>query len=352
MSKYNSFEQFINDKFNRLNKYLNIVFNDLEKNDKFLLNYSSLIDYLCQSIKSELEDCGKYKLYDKKSKLTFMDVYNIARDIIKDINPKYLDDYDKILDNGILNFEYENSNSFSSFTYDYDTHQMSININRNFNYRDVIILIHEFFHYTNHSEDNTVNQKLLTEFISIYFETYAINYLRKIGISDEDINPYDRLDDLSKNYELFKTYSRILTIFNDFGSIDEYCITKYCEKNKNADYYTIINQSIGLLFIMEVIEHYYYDFNIRGYSLENNLSEMFKDNYKYIIGTIFSFYAIDNVDKESIVLLNDSINTKEVGNMDTFKLLNMIGINITDDSFIDKVVASIKSFVKSSEKQR
>ena len=326
MSKYNSFEQFINDKFNRLNKYLNIVFNDLEKNDKFLLNYSSLIDYLCQSIKSELEDCGKYKLYDKKSKLTFMDVYNIARDIIESINPKYLRDY--------------------------DTNKMSININRNFNYRDVIILIHEFFHYTNHSEDNTVNQKLLTEFISIYFETYAVNYLRNIGISDEDINPYDRLDDLSKNYELFKTYSRILTIFNDFGSIDEYCITKYCEKNKNADYYKIINQSIGLLFIMEFIEHDYYDFNIRGYSLEKNLSEMFKDNYKYIIGTIFSFYAIDNVDKESIVLLNDSINTKEVGNMDAFELLNMIGININDDSFIDKVVASIKSFVKSSEKQR
>lgn len=352
MTDYDFFEQHIADVFYKVNKYLNIICNELEKKDSFLLNYSSLIDYLSQGIITKLKDSVDYRLYDKKSNLTFMDVYNLARDIIESINPKYLRDYDKILDNGILNFDYENNQNPSSFTYDYDTNKMSININRSFSYRDVITLIHEYFHYTNYSENNSINQNILTEFISIYFETYTINYLRGIGISDEDINSYDRLDDLIKNYELFKPYSEIITIFNNYGGVDKYCIDKYCERNENANFNFVIQKSVVLSFVLEVIEHNYYESECKDFSLEENLSEMFKDNYKYIIGIIFTFYAIDSVDKESIVLLNDNINTKELGDMDTAELLNMIGININDGSFIDKVVESIRKFVKSSEKQR
>ena len=344
-------DSFFKEEYNKLNKYLNIIFNELEKEDLFLLNYSSYIDYLCRKIEVEFNDNIHYKLYDKKSALTFMDVYNLTRDIIKDINPKYLVNYDKILDNGILDFSYDNNDS-SSFTYDYDTHKISININRKFNYRDIITLIHEFFHYTNYSENNTINQNVLTEFISIYFETYAIDYLRDIGIPIEQINPYDRLDDLSKNYKIFKSYSKILTMFNLFGSVDNDAIDMYKEKTGYIDTYKITEQAFELLFILQNIEQDYYESYDKKYNIEEVLSALFKDNYKYIIGTILAFYAIDNVDKRSIILLNDNINTKEVGNIDTIELLNMIGIDINDDSFIDKVVESIRKFVKNSEKQR
>lgn len=75
-----------------------------------------------------------------------------------------------------------------------------INVERKFNFNDVITLIHEFMHYINGNvEKEYINRYLLTEFISIYFEIYAQNYLLKnYDISKESIGIYYRLNDCKK----------------------------------------------------------------------------------------------------------------------------------------------------------
>ena len=57
-----------------------------------------------------------------------------------------------------------------------------ININREFNYNDVRLLVHEFIHYTN-GKHISPNRHYFTEFLSIYFEFYTIDYLLKKGIN-------------------------------------------------------------------------------------------------------------------------------------------------------------------------
>ena len=167
------------EEYKKLNRYLNMVFNVLEYNDSFLIKNAVSIDY---SIEELLNYCinDNIDFLSKENNMTFMDIYRETREIIMSISPKYVEEFDKLLNSGVIDFSYDNEYTDSEFIFYFKNKVGIININRRFNYNDVVLLIHEFFHYLNSRIVNrSENTYLFTEFISIYFEIYSINYLKK-----------------------------------------------------------------------------------------------------------------------------------------------------------------------------
>ena len=103
--------------YNKLNYFLNEICIYLEYNNSVLLEnilpISKIIEYFYVFIK-------KYQLNDNmtiQNNLTFMDVYNLTREIIEQIDTKYLEDFDKLIINGELDFNYENPGEISQLVY-------------------------------------------------------------------------------------------------------------------------------------------------------------------------------------------------------------------------------------------
>lgn len=340
--------------YHQLNCYLNTVFNELECQDNFLIRNCIMIDYSCDDLIYYLRDIEiDYDI--KENNLTFQDVFFIARDIIASINPLYLKEYDNLIDSGKLDFSYNYDYPDSECVYFSNTKMNIININREFNYNDVVILIHEFFHYTNMKTDENTSEYLLTEFISIYFEIYAQKYLID-NVPLNEINLYRRLQSTFNHCRQFQRYSPVLLTFSAFGNISEESINfinKYFyslpkdEFDKSCQYVLNKFKQIENKYRMDIKYERNFDNNEFAYKL----SEPFKDNYRYIIGTMFAFYAIEYCDINDILYLNDNINTIEFMSKDPIILLKQIGIDLNEEHFIEKVAYAIRKFVDKN-KQR
>ena len=206
--------------YQKLNSYLNEIFKYMEEEDKFLLENYNLVFLLSEKLYNKLQDIDT-EYYQVTNDLTFMDVYNIAREIIESINPNYLKLYDKIMNNGELNFSFngEEDNYFLNLD---DKNIGLINIMREYNYQDVIKLVHEFAHYINIKGKKSTNiGYILEEFIARKFELYAIKYLMDKEIPEEEINPHVTVDLLLDDlYNFIYSYPLLVSYYN-FGSIDE-----------------------------------------------------------------------------------------------------------------------------------
>lgn len=87
------------EEYKKLNDYLNLIFLELQKEDQFLLDNLSVITNLSIDYVNILK---KYDLSDNsiQNNMTWQDVYLLARDIIETIDKNYLEQYDKLIDNG------------------------------------------------------------------------------------------------------------------------------------------------------------------------------------------------------------------------------------------------------------
>ena len=96
---------------------------------------------------------------------------------------------------GILNIE-----SFDNTCMHLGNKDRYLFLNYKDNLGDVIFTIHEIIHYINEILDNGRNVfPLVREFPSIFYEMYALNYLYKIGYSEEELMKvyHFRIDDLN-----------------------------------------------------------------------------------------------------------------------------------------------------------
>lgn len=341
-----------NEDYKKLNEYLNLSFNILQYDDEFLIKNCDLIDSSCSELMYELKDLS---IDNKvvKNNLTFDDVFLLAREIIEKINQNYLNDYDNLIESGKLDFGYNNEYEFSHYMHQ----ERLINIKRQFNYTDVILIIHEFFHYINHNTEAINNNLyLLTEFISIYFEIYAMNYLIDRGIVIEELDTYFRLRNLKLQIANYQDYSDVITSFANFGNIDN------LSPNLIKSYfYDITTEQFDddcqyLLQLFEKIEHKYrmeikYEKSFNIYELAYRLSEVFKENYRYIFGTMMAFYATYYCDINDLVNLNDNINSTTFRKMNILEIIGKLGIDLNDEFFIQDTAQSIKIFVKNIKKR-
>lgn len=332
--------------YKELNVYLNDVCIYLEKEEPYLIRYIYEILKLNNLVYPLVRDCDVSRK-EEEGNIDFRTVYNTAREVIESINKSYLEAYDKILLNGELEFSYQHDFHDSHVTTmrENGVYQKVININRSFDYSEVVTLVHEFIHYTT-SHDFSFNRTFLSEFLAIYFEMMAIDYLKKKGITGNDLDYSDRLNILRGRSNRFYGYGVVLFAYLKFG-------------NLNADTYKYVNILFPKMTWKEFKRHCAYlysnflriemDMKNRIDKDESNKGQILAEgfmtsDYLYVIGTVLAIFARRYCDFADIIALNDNMTYFDY--FDIEDVLLRIGINIHDEEFLDKITTMLSSYIE------
>lgn len=337
--------------YQKLNYYLNEICKYLEKENSFLLKNIRPISIFNDTFYEYLEHLDlEHEVITNH--LTYDDVFKLAREIIEQIDPNYLKEYDTLIPSGKLDFSYDNSYDDSECLFFYHNGEIKekfININRDFNYEDVRLLIHEFMHYTNGDKD-TENRKYLTEFISIYFEFYATQYLLDKGIPRNEIDYFNRLKWVKKDCIRLYQYEIVLLAYIYFGDINDDTINYLHKYIMNISQETFLRECHRLHDWL----NYVYEDNEEEIKQDPNrlgaiLSEEFiTKDYRYILGTILAIYALKYANFKDIVYLNNHIN--EYNDKSILEICLSIGIDLKDENFLDDLKIALDEFVNNRTK--
>ena len=80
------------------------------------------------------------------------------------------------------------------------------------------------------------------------------------------------------------------------------------------------------------------------------ISILFSSGYRYLYGTLFACYLLENGNKDKIVWLNDHINDEKMKNMNLIDVLKMIDIDLTDENINEKLVDSAQNYYENLSK--
>lgn len=359
--------------YKRLNDYLNDTFIYLSEYDGFLIYNMHTIFRLNSMLYEKLKNIDlKHKFHENN--LTFEDIFNIARNEIEKINPNYLEKFDELIDSGRLEFflkeknitikesnDYkklsEIENSEEDIRYDsvcsYTEDDYFIDIAREYNYNDVLMLIHEFIHSTNSSKNMGEYRYILTEFFSIYFEMLSQKELLENGINSSELDIFDRIKNTGKISKEITEYDLVFISYNMFGNIKE-------NSYKDLKKYHIVSSTKKEFECACVRLLKYFDYQKIQYNNESKkfnlydyrkcISILFSSGYRYLLGTLFSCYLLENGNKDKIVWLNDHINDEEIKNMNFIDVLKIIGIDLTDENINKKLVDGAQNYYENLNK--
>ena len=359
--------------YKRLNDYLNDTFIYLSGYDRFFIQNMQSIFILNNMLYGKLKDIDlEHKFY--KNNLTFEDVFELARNEIEKINPNYLKEFDKLIDSGRLGLfkqkeninikevdDYEKiseiENNEEETRYDsvcsYTEDDYFIDLAREYNYNDVLMLIHEFIHSTNSSENMGEYRYILTEFFSIYFEMYAQRNLLESGINSSELDIFDRIKDTGKISKEMNEYDLVFISYNLFGNIKE-------NSYEDLEKYHIVSSTKKEFECACVRLLKYFDYQKIQYNNESKefnlhdyrkcISILFSSGYRYLYGTLFACHLLENGNKDKIVWLNDHINDEKMKNMNLIDVLKMIGIDLTDENIDEKLVDSAQNYYENLSK--
>lgn len=331
--------------YDKLNEYLNDIFLTLEERDSFLLRNILNIAKINGTFLSFI---NKYDLSEdlRENKITYQDVFLLAREIIASIDKSYLNDYNKLIDSGQLDFGYDKKNNNCYYFYKNNL----IDIDREFNYEDVVSLVHEFIHYTNGKGKLTQNRYLLTEFLSIYFELYALDYLLESGISKDEISVYGRLDHTLDSAESIYSYELVFLAYEKFGAINQdtsdymnQYYLKISKENFENECEEFLNMAVNKE--NEYKRQLSPQAEYKRQEFIEDLCNPFFDNYRYFLGALIAYYARKNCKVEDVVYLNNHINDSNFGDENISILLKKVGIDIKDEKFIVKTLESVYEFI-------
>ncbi len=317
------------EEYKRLNDYLNDVFLEFQKKNKIFVDnlipiwgLSTIInDYFKNNIET-------FQIKSKSNHLTFEDVYLLAREIIEKISPRYLGEYDELIKSGALNFNF-NSKGYSEFSfnrYNEIVNKKLINISREFNYDDVVSLIHEFFHYTQVKMNKKIsyNFDFFTEFIAIYFETIAKRYLiEEKNISKDELIINNRVESLYRNNIKLYQYITVLVAYEYLGNINE---------NTEEDLRNILRIR-DPSFQKECLQTLN---KLDSFKKNKPVVNLFNQNYRYVVGIILAYYALEHSKLEDMVELNDKINT-EYAELSAQEVLNKVGIPLNQNMVLESL---------------
>lgn len=359
--------------YKKLNDYLNDTFIYLSEYDGFLIYNMHTIFRLNSMLYEKLKNIDlKHKFHENN--LTFEDIFIIARNEIEKINPNYLEKFDELIDSGRLEFflkeknitikesnDYkklsEIENSEEDIRYDsvcsYTEDDYFIDIARTYNYDDVLMLIHEFIHSTNASENIGEYRYILTEFFSIYFEMLSQKELLENGINSSELDIFDRIKNTGKISKESTEYDLVFISYNLFGNIKE-------NSYKDLKKYHIVSSTKKEFECACVRLLKYFDYQKIQYNNESKefnlydyrkcISILFSSGYRYLLGTLFSCYLLENGNKDKVVWLNDHINDEEIKNMNFIDVLKIIGIDLTDENINKKLVDGAQNYYENLNK--
>lgn len=359
--------------YKRLNDYLNDTFIYLSGYDRFFIQNMQSIFILNNMLYGKLKDIDlEHKFY--KNNLTFEDVFELARNEIEKINPNYLKEFDKLIDSGRLGLfkqkeninikevdDYEKiseiENNEEETRYDsvcsYTEDDYFIDLARKYNYNDVLMLIHEFIHSTNSSENMGEYRYILTEFFSIYFEMYAQRNLLESGINSSELDIFDRIKDTGKISKEMNEYDLVFMSYNLFGNVKEDSyedLKKYHIASSKKEEFESACVRLLKYFDYQKIQYNNESKKFNLYDYRKCISILFSSGYRYLLGTLFSCYLLENGNKDKIVWLNDHINDEKMKNMNLIDVLKMIDIDLTDENINEKLVESAQNYYENLSK--
>lgn len=359
--------------YKRLNDYLNDAFIYLSKYDGFFIQNMQSIFILNNMLYGKLNDIDlEHKFH--KNNLTFEDVFELARSEIEKNNPNYLEEFDRLIDSGCLEFFLHEQNMIikGNTTYEklseienneeeirndsvcsYNNGDYFIDLARTYNYNDVLTLIHEFIHSTNSSKNMGEYRYILTEFFSIYFEMLSQKELLENGINSSELDIFDRIKNTGKISKEITEYDLVFISYNLFGNIKE-------NSYKDLKKYHIVSSTKKEFECACVRLLKYFDYQKIQYNNESKefnlydyrkcISILFSSGYRYLLGTLFSCYLLENGNKDKIVWLNDHINDEKMKNMNLIDVLKMIDIDLTDENINEKLVESAQNYYENLSK--
>ncbi len=330
---------------------MNDIFNYLEKSDKYLFICLNDIYNISKHINDKFSD-----LYFDEDEITnnlsFIDVIYHVENIIKYIDSKYIPIFRNVINNGELNFSYNKEEEGNYFLNKDDVG--IINIDREYNYQDVINLSHEFGHYLcNKGKGQTELGYLLDEFIGRYFEIQAVNYLINNGFKENEIKASYYLEYLFDNNYEFMNYYPLLLMYYNFGSIDNDSKNLFIKYFYNINLKKFDEMCLEKLDLLEYIKkEFIKECDCNGVIMNEEdiiyeISKVFSEDYRYILGTVLALYPLD---KKDIIDFVDNINTKKYENTNLFEILKKLNIDIRDNSFKKSIDNSIKKYYKSIKK--
>lgn len=359
--------------YKRLNDYLNDAFIYLSKYDSFFIQNMHMIFPLNSKLYENLKDIDlRHNSY--KNNLTYEDVFNLARNEIEKINSNYLKEFDKLINSGRLGlFKQEENINIKEVDYyeklsevennEEETRNTSIcfytedgyfiDLARTYNYDDVLSLIHEFIHSTNSSKNMGEYRYILTEFFSIYFEILSKKNLLENGINTSELDIFDRIKSTGMISKKIVEYDLAFMAYNLFGNVKE-------DSYEDLEKYHIVSSTkedfedtcINLLKYFDYQKIVYNnenkEFNLNDY--RKCISKLFSSGYRYLYGTLFACYLLENGNKDKIVWLNDHINDEEIKNMDFTSVLKIIGIDLTEKNINGKLIDSAQKYYENLNK--
>lgn len=353
--------------YKRLNDYLNDAFIYLSKYDGFFIQNMQSIFILNNMLYEKLKGIDlKYNFH--KNNLTHEYIFELARNEIEKINSNYLKEFDKLIDSGCLEFflheqnmiikgnttyeklsEIENNEeeTINNSVCSYNNGDYFIDLARTHNYNDVLMLIHEFIHSTNSSKNMGEYRYILTEFFSIYFEMLSQKDLLENGIDTSELDIFDRIKNTGKISKEIIEYDLVFISYNLFGNIKENSyedLKKYHIVSSTKKEFECACVRLLKYFDYQKIEYNNKneEFNLHDY--RKCISILFSSGYRYLLGTLFSCYLLENGNKDKIVWLNDHINDEKMKNMNLIDVLKMIDIDLTDVNINEKLVESAKKY--------
>ena len=359
--------------YKRLNDYLNDTFIYLSKYDGFFIQNMQSIFILNNMLYEKLKGIDlKHNFH--KNNLTFEDVFELARNEIEKINSNYLKKFDKLIDSGRLEFflyeqnmiikgntnheeisEIENNEeeTRNDSVCSYNNGDYFIDLARTHNYNDVLMLIHEFMHSRNLSKNMGEYRYILTEFFSIYFEMLSQKNLLENGINTSELDIFDRIKDTGKISKKINKYYIVFMSYNLLGNIKENSyedLEKYNIVSSTKEEFESVCMYLLKYFDYQKIQYNNESKEFNLYDYRKCISILFSSGYRYLLGTLFSCYLLENENKDKIVWLNDHINDEEIKNMNFIDVLKIIGIDLTDENIDAKLVESAQNYYKNLSK--
>ena len=310
--------QLINDYFNSLSLNL-FESKELEENyDNFIVLNDFFYNYFGKRYFVE----NHYHVETRHNNMTFQDVVDIAKEVIESFDSTFAQIFDNLLDNGILDFSFEGQYYDSHVEHVYHNGKKlhsEININRSFNYSDVEVLVHEFIHYMCFMGTG-IRNKIISEFMSIYFELYAIEYMYKKYKFDLEELFYNR-----RLVNVFYHTCRIiklevpLYIYKSFGDLDE---NSYKNELGFLTNYTKEKYEHECREVEKIIK------NINDGTYDKCVIE--EDHY-YTMATFLAFYVGKKKNVNDILYFLKNVNREENLDKDILELLSSFNMGIEED---------------------
>ncbi len=362
----------------------------LENDDDIILNY--LKDNTDEFLDMARKFYNKLKIFDGpirknyKNYMTINESLNLCREFLSNYFPEYLNEFEKLLNDGTINLidvdseefdendEEINQSYYRGYLDEHGDIRNYINVVINHTLKDTFVIMHEFFHYTNGNYEiidndiySSLDRKVYTENISRFIEYLIYDFLKSKDYYKEDnIKQIQLCIDMDSSsvdklgYTLYLISKMRDVNYSDFYKEDLISIKEFKSKSKLYNINKKIkegNKSEELLKEKELIEKEIKDLEEQKEKFDD-LFENVVDSFKYTIGFMLSVIMFYNYKKGIIDLKNietynkkmtkkgnlGSINYILSGELSTEMLLNALDYLKEDiDEYENK---SIKTYEK------